>query len=1104
MNNSRFRAARKYAVGLTVAATAAGLLIATAEPAAAATNPSPNTGQRHGATRLSFGVSGSAGLSVDVATGNVQFIDQLITLPGVTASAPVTLWFNSAAKGSGAKSSVTNSTGSGWGISGFDQRLVVNSDNSVTYYGQGGLTGVFAVNGTGYSAPAQFQADLVKTGSTGWTLTDHTSQTKLTFNAGGRLTKSQDRNANATTFNYDPYGYPSSIVSSRGGTAAETLNLGLSGDRITTLTQTSGSLTRKVTLAYSSGGNLFSITDTAGGVTDVDDYADDGQLTTIKNPSGETTTIGYTSGKATSIVQSNSTGAGTATTRLQYNSGQTLEADPTTSQSSSVSAVAHTTYAITTDGSLLVSSTTDPNGHLRSKTYTSLGQVKTATAAAGGTTSYTYGANNNESLTSVGSAGGATGSAAYTNSSPNQYLPSSSTDDASNATNYTYNGAGNQLSSASGTGPQANVTYNSDGTVATSASPGAATGVQTNYNYDSTTHNLTGLTPPTGSSLGTRAYTWDGFGRLATATDGRGNTITYTYDNADRITKVDYSDAATHDVSYTYDAEGRVTNRVDGSGTSTYTYDELGHLKSKVNTAGGGTISYGYDLAGAVASETDGHGTTTYQYDPAHQLTSMTYPSGSSTAITGFAYDNSGRRTDTWLQTNSAHSTWAAHTHTTYDSSGRVTRVLSQLGPATGPSTVLDDTYCYAAVCATGTAADRSNIQVVKNAVNGETHTFTYDGNGRLSKDTVTGGSNPRTYSYTYDSAGNRKTASVTGSSPSSQTLTYNNGNQINTSGYSYDGAGNLLGDTALNLAATWDTAGQLTKANVSGAATTYTYAGTNQAELTKASVYGGNTYEFAYGRADQNGLPEIEEVTLTNSSGTVYHAYVEHDNTGLPVMLETSTGTVAMYVYDGQQNPIGLVTNFSAVAYLYSFDPYGTATVVQNSGGTGLPQNPYVFGGGLQDRSTGLIKFGARWYNPATGSWIQQDRLNAPLSPTNGNRYAYVGDDPVNRFDPTGADFLNISLSACLGICLDVGIDIGDDGSVNGTVGAGVGPDAGVDVSATGHTGEAETGGSLYGQCTAGGGEVGVDTNGSDAGAYAGVTSSTEEGCEVGGDYTF
>jgi YD repeat-containing protein len=40
---------------------------------------------------------------------------------------------------------------------------------------------------------------------------------------------------------------------------------------------------------------------------------------------------------------------------------------------------------------------------------------------------------------------------------------------------------------------------------------------------------------------------WDGFGRLSTATDGAGDTITYTYDDADRITKVQYSDG-THEV----------------------------------------------------------------------------------------------------------------------------------------------------------------------------------------------------------------------------------------------------------------------------------------------------------------------------------------------------------------------------------------------------------------------------------------------------------------------------------------------------------------------------------------------------------------------------
>ena len=119
--------------------------------------------------------------------------------------------------------------------------------------------------------------------------------------------------------------------------------------------------------------------------------------------------------------------------------------------------------------------------------------------------------------------------------------------------------------------------------------------------------------------------------------------------------------------------------------------------------------------------------------------------------------------------------------------------------------------------------------------------------------------------------------------------------------------------------------------------------------------------------------------------------------------MLQTSTGQSAMYVYDGQGNPVSLTTETSGTSYLYEFDPYGGATTTQNSGGTGYPQNPYIYGGGLQDRSTGLIKFGQRWYDPTTGSWVQQDALNAPLDPGNANRCSYAAGNPVNYTDPLG-----------------------------------------------------------------------------------------------------
>ena len=230
---------------------------------------------------------------------------------------------------------------------------------------------------------------------------------------------------------------------------------------------------------------------------------------------------------------------------------------------------------------------------------------------------------------------------------------------------------------------------------------------------------------------------------------------------------------------------------------------------------------------------------------------------------------------------------------------------------------------------------------------------------------------------------------------------TSNPGNQITSTGYSYDAAGNLT-HLPTGTALSYNTAGQRTSTTTTSTTTSYTYGGTGQDELLAQSAKGGDAYTYTYGRTDSSGEPEIENLTLT-TGGNTYHAYVAHDPAGQPVALQTSTGATGIYVYDGRHNPVGLLTEYPSVAYLYQFDPYGTATTTENPGGTGYPQNPYVFAGGLQDRDTGLIRYGARWYNPTTGTWLEPDTLNAPLDPANANRYAYVGDDPINGVDPTG-----------------------------------------------------------------------------------------------------
>ena len=211
MPGRRSRLARLIPAAVCSLLVAAGLVVATAPAASATTaNPTPSAGSRRSATQLPFPVSGTGKLTVDVGSGNGLFTDQLLTLPGIGQDLPITLSYNSSVWGGSVPSSVTGGTGSGWAITGFDQRLIVNADSSITYYGPGGLSGVFPSTGSGtYSSPAQFQETL-SFASGVYTLLDHSSQMKLKFNSGGRLTQMIDRNANATTFAYDGSGNPAS------------------------------------------------------------------------------------------------------------------------------------------------------------------------------------------------------------------------------------------------------------------------------------------------------------------------------------------------------------------------------------------------------------------------------------------------------------------------------------------------------------------------------------------------------------------------------------------------------------------------------------------------------------------------------------------------------------------------------------------------------------------------------------------------------------------------------------------------------------------------------------------------------------------------------
>ena len=173
------------------------------------------------------------------------------------------------------------------------------------------------------------------------------------------------------------------------------------------------------------------------------------------------------------------------------------------------------------------------------------------------------------------------------------------------------------------------------------------------------------------------------------------------------------------------------------------------------------------------------------------------------------------------------------------------------------------------------------------------------------------------------------------------------------------------------------------------------------------------------YGRTDANGQPEIEQYSINGSQAYVF----DDPTTGQPLGIVTSADQACMLVFDGTENPVGLLSNSATVSFAYKYDPWGVQTLTAGGTGNGAGQNPYAFHAGIKDPGSGLVKFGLRWYNPITGTWTQQDTLDNPLDPANANRYAYAGDDPINGSDPSG----NLSKAAQCSIAVAaIGLIIG------------------------------------------------------------------------------
>jgi RHS repeat-associated protein len=453
-------------------------------------------------------------------------------------------------------------------------------------------------------------------------------------------------------------------------------------------------------------------------------------------------------------------------------------------------------------------------------------------------------------------------------------------------------------------------------------------------------------------------------------------------------------------VTFEYDANGNLKKRVDPTGTTEYTIDALGRI-TKEKLPGSLVNEYTYDAASNMTSFTDGGGTTKYKYNGLNELESMLEPGAS--AETKFAYDNDGRLTKITYPSGTIES------YKLEPATGRPETITAE--SVTG-TTVPKLTYAYKE------GENDTGLTQSLTESTGNTTSYVYDQLNRL-KEAKTAGTNPSFYKYTLDGAGNRtkQVVNTTKDEEAGGKTTYYVTNAANELECRQTVTGACSKNSSTELSGyTYDKAGDELEIVPEGDTSSTTFAYNAASETSSLTPFGGSALALSYGGTGQDDLTAIGSATTlqnsllgitreVNSAGTSYFARTP---TGLLIDERTPSGNFNP-LYDGQGDIIGLVNSSKKVERTFRYGPYGENA---KSEGTQTIPDPFGYKGGYRMSggnkgegivSNGLYHFGARYYDPTTGRWTQQDPEDHLGSTTQGDRFLFAGSDPINLSDPTG-----------------------------------------------------------------------------------------------------
>ncbi|MGW3353761.1 RHS repeat-associated core domain-containing protein [Nonomuraea rubra] len=627
--------------------------------------------------------------------------------------------------------------------------------------------------------------------------------TRYGYDTVGQQTHTIDAEGRQTTSAYDRAGQLTSVTGATytppGGTAV-TPKVAYAYDAAGRLIKTTDPRGYATTVEYDALGNAVRVTDPPAapgqpGGQWVSEYNELGEELAAIDPTGARTQATYDDlgRQITRTALERKPAAAAYTTRLEYNdAGDLIKVTlpgPGTKTTS-------TSYTVNAAGE--VTAETNPAGNVTTYGYDLAGRAATTKDAENNVTAAEYDlAGRLTGLKSLDGAGATVRTVGYGYDAADNLTQITSgeghitrrTFDASNlltqliepiatgeqiTTSFGYDATGARTRLTDGRGNATWTSYNTLGLIetltepATTAHPDPADRTWTHL-YDAT-GNESALIKPGGVRLD-RQY--DALNRV-TKVSGSGAGIvapdkTYGYDLADRATTVgdqtlEYNDrslltkitAPAGGTSFAYDALGNPTQRVDATGTTTFTWDDVSRLKTVTDPVSGRTNTYDYDKADRLKTITSANpaNTQAYTYDALDRVKTHTLNNSGGGQLAKITY---GWDKDDNLTSKATEGLAGAGSNTyDYDDAGRLTSWTAPDGTTTA--------YEWDAAGNRVKAGDKTSAYDERNRLlEGDGSTYTYTPRGTLATQAKDGASrtltfdafdrllNDRDATYTYD-----------------------------------------------------------------------------------------------------------------------------------------------------------------------------------------------------------------------------------------------------------------------------------------------------------------------------------------------------------------